>query len=92
MLNDNEIMKALECCQYDGMCEYCYLKSDKRGCKDRLHKDAFDLILKLQAHITKCETVEKRADVLIAQLQKELKTAKSAAVKEGIDNLVKEMG
>jgi hypothetical protein len=44
MMNDNEIIKALECCMYGHECEGCpYI--GKGLCSDKLKKDALDLFL-----------------------------------------------
>ena len=48
-MTDNEIKKALECCEVSGTCEYCPLKSDKKNCLSLLSKNALDLINRQKA-------------------------------------------
>ena len=95
-MNDKDIIKALECCNStDSDClNKCPYFNYTAKCSQAMIKDTLDLInrqqaeiKKLQEHIQKCDTVEQRADELIAQLQKELKTAKSEAVKEFAERL-----
>jgi len=53
-MTDNEIIKALECCQSEdaGMCRICPFHSDTySGCWYELHKDALDLINRQKAEI-----------------------------------------
>lgn len=51
-MTDNEIIKALECCQreYDKNCKQCpYNKYSITGCRGELRKDTLDFINRLQA-------------------------------------------
>ena len=54
-MTDKEIIKALECCEVSGTCEYCPLKSDKKNCLSLLSKNALDLIKRQQAEIDRLQ-------------------------------------
>lgn len=62
-MTDNEIIKALECCQSEdsGMCRICPFHSDTySGCWYELHKDALDLINRQKAEIKSLKEKAKR--------------------------------
>lgn len=95
VLDADVLKKSLDCCRQSGYdnCPQCFFNG-KKYCFEKLNSAAYDLvnyyqseIKNLQEHIKKCDTVEQRADELITQLQKELKTAKSEAVKEFTERL-----
>ena len=52
MMNDKEIIKALECCMAGGTCEDCpYYTNEHYTCGAHLNKDILDLINRQQAEI-----------------------------------------
>ena len=84
-MTDNEIIKALECCSYDNYqcdnCPYAY-----KTCT--IYKDSIDLINHQKAEIERLRSMNRAKLATIHDLQIELKTAKSEAVKEFADRLI----
>ena len=87
-MTDNEIIKALECCSQEDMCQSCPYGA---ACLDEkyvsvLSKDALDLINRQKAEIERLKeeihkghiAFQKRGDFY----RKEIKSAKSEAIKE----------
>lgn len=67
-MTDNEIIKALECCNgWDGRCLNCPLNREGTNCKEKLNSYAFDLIKRQKAKI---ESLEK--ELMKCKLEKEL--------------------
>ena len=72
-MTDNEIKKALECCQGNADCANCpYYENNHHQCGDNFNKDVLDLINRQQAEINRlhkeveyweAETKEARADI-----------------------------
>ena len=83
-MTDNEIIKALECCSYDNYqcdnCPYAY-----KTCT--IYKDSIDLINHQKAEIERLRSMNRAKLATIHDLQIELKTAKSEAVKEFAERL-----
>lgn len=90
-LTDIEIIKALECCQIDNMCEFCYLKSDKKDCGKRLHKDVIDLINRQKAEIERLKSMNQSKLDIIHDVRTDLETAKAEAIKEFAERLKKSL-
>lgn len=87
-MTDNEIIKALECCGCDNYqcdnCPYAY-----KTCT--IYKDSIDLINHQKAEIERLRSMNRAKLATIHDLQIELKTAKSKAVKEFAKNDNKEV-
>ena len=84
-MTDNDIIKALECCGCDNYqcdnCPYAY-----KTCT--IYKDSIDLINHQKAEIERLRSMNRAKLATIHDLQIELKTAKSEAVKEFADRLI----
>ena len=53
-MTDNEIIKALECCNgWDGRCLNCPLNREGTNCKEKLNSYALDLINRQKLEIEK---------------------------------------
>ena len=97
-LTDNEIIKALECCNKNECdCDNCPL-GDDGDCGVTLIKFSYDLINCLQAEnerlrksIDKADAQLSEYDDYIAQKQAELVKAKAEAYKEFAERLKKEL-
>lgn len=78
-MTDNDIIKALECCSYNNYqcdnCPYAY-----KTCT--VYKDSIDLINHQKAEIERLRSMNRAKLATIHDLQIELKTAKSEAIKE----------
>jgi hypothetical protein len=59
MMNDADIVKALECCRVFCDCSLCpydeAIFDGESGCETKLHKDALDLITRQQAENERLE-------------------------------------
>ena len=89
-MTDNEIIKALECCNgWHGRCLNCPLNREGTNCKEKLNSYALDLINRQKAEI---EELRKRISYLeksidcsrkeYNRLLQKLQQAKSEAIKE----------
>ena len=93
-LNDNEIIKALECCKRAAVrqCEGCPYK-ERSSCAFELRRDALDLINRQQAEIERLKLEVEAVDELINPLpfksnfDRAIETAKSEAIKEFAERL-----
>lgn len=85
-MTDNDIIKALECCGCDNYqcdnCPYAY-----KTCT--VYKDSLDLINSQKAEIERLRSMNRAKLATIHDLQIELKTAKSEAIKEFAERLKK---
>jgi FtsZ-binding cell division protein ZapB len=55
-MTDNEIIKALECCDKGGSCELCpYFRSEGFSCVTHFNKDVLDLINRQQAEVSELQ-------------------------------------
>lgn len=83
-MTDKDIIKALKCCSYDNYqcdnCPYAY-----KTCT--VYKDAIDLINRQKAEIERLRSMNRAKLATIHDLQIELKTAKSEAIKEFAERL-----
>ena len=97
MLNDNEIIKALECCgKNPPMCSECGYKGrcNRIDCYDYLKRDALDLINRQKAKIDKMKAIVEQSDIncrrvinLIGGYERQVETAKTEALKEFAERL-----
>ena len=90
-MNDEQIVKALECCNQENMCDKCPydLACYDAEYKSIIAKDALDLINRQKAEIERLkeERDEMHRDVITAEkfaweLNEKLKISKSEAIKE----------
>ena len=83
-MSDKDIIKALKCCSYDNYqcdnCPYAY-----KTCT--VYKDSIDLINHQKAEIERLRSMNRAKLATIHDLQIELKTAKSEAIKEFAERL-----
>lgn len=82
-MTDNEIIKALECCNQEDMCDQCpydFACYDEKY-KSILSKDALDLINRQQAEIDRYKGV-------IQILEKDVAAARNEGVKELAHQLI----
>lgn len=83
-MTDKDIIKALKCCSYDNYqcdnCPYAY-----KTCT--VYKDSIDLINHQKAEIERLRSMNRAKLATIHDLQIELKTAKSEAIKEFAERL-----
>lgn len=88
-----QIIQALQCCQTNGACEFCYLKSDKKNCEKRLYKDVLNLINHQKAEIERLQEEKLQSvNVLCGDLFNEtIKIAKSEAIKEFTEKFKKKL-
>lgn len=84
-MTDKDIIKALKCCSYDNYqcdnCPYAY-----KMCT--VYKDSIDLINHQKAEIERLRSMNRAKLATIHDLQIELKTAKSEAIKEFAERLI----
>ena len=85
-MTDNEIIKALECCNgWDGRCLNCPLNREGTNCKEKLNSYALDLVNRQKEEIDRLniesETLVIQLKVAYEQIHK-LNMAKSEAIKE----------
>lgn len=92
-MNDEEIIKALECCVYDDYAKCHYDCPYKTNCR-HLSKDILDLIARKQTEIERLKTdntllrQDSNADSAeIRGLRRKLEISKSEAVKEFAERL-----
>lgn len=88
-MNDNDIIKALECCRVgkrEHDCKKCPLYCRVPACVDHLTEAALDLINRQKAEI---ESLQKRYDLAVAEREanvkgftEQLTSIKSEAIKE----------
>lgn len=87
-MTDKDIIKALKCCSYDNYqcdnCPYAY-----KTCT--VYKDSIDLINHQKAEIERLRSMNRAKLATIHDLQIELKTAKSEAIKEFAERLKNEI-
>ena len=91
-MNDNDIIKALECCAVSSSIETCgecpYAECPTRkGCVGEMVKDALDLINRQKAEIERWQSANFENLDLIHDLKGLLKQAKSEAIKEFAERL-----
>ena len=94
-MNDNEIIKALECCTVCSSIETCgecpYVECPTRkGCVGEMVKDALDLINRQKAEIERLQNAYKQCAWERDIFLDELKTAKSEAIKDFAERLKEE--
>ena len=96
-MTDNEIIKALECCNgWDGRCLNCPLNREGTNCKEKLNSYALDLINRHKADIERLEKetkdkerayndefcLRKEWQTKCRELLKDKQTTKFEAIKE----------
>ena len=101
-MTDNEIIKALECCNgWDGRCLNCPLNREGTNCKEKLNSYALDLINRHKADIERLEKetkdkerayndefcLRKEWQSKCRELLKEEQITKSEAIKEFAERL-----
>ena len=95
-MTDNEIIKALECCQNPyGSCEDCPLWHRRSAdCVDYLTRNALSIINRQQSEIEKLKKLQQRqADLIIEErgrryeLASQFTTSKAEAVREFVKKL-----
>ena len=81
-MNDNEIIKALECCS-DSNCHECPIE----GCTDDIFGNALDLINRQKAEIERLNIELQSMRSAANSYKMHYKTAKSEAIKEFAERL-----
>lgn len=85
-MTDNEIIKALECCNINGSCSKCPYDGARfeteRDCASEMTADALALINRQRAEIERLEKAIEVVDFMEELREKQLKRAKAEAVKE----------
>lgn len=81
-LEDNEIIKALDCCQKEDCCGCSYFH--KEECTNFLTKDALNLINRQKAEIERLENLERNVYETVDELRNKIK---AEAVKEFAERL-----
>lgn len=79
-MTDNEIIKALDCCNLAHNCTNCPLKGTSEDCIERLENASHDLIKRQQAEIERHKGV-------IKILEKDVSTAKTDGIKQFSEKL-----
>lgn len=80
-MTDNEIIKALKCCQGNVDCANCpYYENNHHQCGDNLNKDVLDLINRQQAEIDELNNT-------IDALENFIPKVKAEAIKEFAERL-----
>ena len=82
-MTDNDIIKALECCN-DGACEYCPIGGD--DCIQRSRSKAIDLINRKNAENERLQEHIKHTNNVVKQV---VEDTKSEAIKEFADEFEK---
>ena len=86
-LTDNEILKALECCD-NCFCGHCVYQP-KINCREELSHDVLDLINRLQAENERLKRHTKMHDEIKAEAYKEcIEKVKEKALSHYFDNVV----
>ena len=89
-MTDNEIIKALECCNRPAnqtSCDDCPYQFSTKKCSNLLIKDAIDLINRQQAEIEELKTQRRVLAFLYKEERKRRKTDKAEAIKEFVERL-----
>lgn len=87
-MTDNEIIKALECCNgWDGRCLNCPLNREGTNCKEKLNSYAFDLINRQKAEIERLKEYNETLLTANVDLWSEILDIKSEAIKEVAEKL-----
>ena len=68
MMTDNDIIKALECCPKDILCEQCPLNG-KSNCMNKLYEYALDIVNRQQAEIERLNCVINKIKDLVKGLR-----------------------
>lgn len=94
-MKDNEIIKALECCNHLEWCNDCPLQSEIK-CKDILSDKSVDLINRQQAEIERLQKLLDGAEICIDELEYALdkvghSNSRVDDALEKYNNFVKEM-
>jgi hypothetical protein len=90
-MNDNEIIKALECCSLNiNVCDYCPIdqkNKDNCNCGMLLTQCSLDLINRKTAEIERLKGSIMAGAEVVRAVEQELKTAKVEAIKEFAERL-----
>ena len=87
-MTDNEIIKALECCAYNSVCDGCPLREFCKTAKpSEFYKLIIDLINRQKAEIERLVGVIDKTDAAYFQKVDEVKRAKAEAIKEFAERL-----
>ena len=82
-MTDNEIIKALQCCNgWDGRCLNCPLNREGTNCKEKLNSYALDLINRQKAEVDRLNIELQSMRSAANSYKMHYETAKSEAIKE----------